>query len=112
MGVGGNQMESHLYKSRKRLIRLQTEPWRRWAWGFSCFFFVFVGAPLAMLTKTSDYWSTFGLCFIPTLIVYYPLFIFGLEQAKDGLVPPYGVWLGNVVLALIGTILVTRVRRY
>ena len=112
MGVGGNQMESHLYKSRKRLIRLQTEPWRRWAWGFSCFFFVFVGAPLAMLTKTSDYWSTFGLCFIPTLIVYYPLFIFGLEQAKDGLVPPYGVWLGNVVLALIGTILITRVRRY
>ena len=112
MGVGGNQMESHLYKSRKRLIRLQTEPWRRWAWGFSCFFFVFVGSPLAMLTKTSDYWSTFGLCFIPTLIVYYPLFIFGLEQAKDGLVPPYGVWLGNVVLALIGTILITRVRRY
>ena len=112
MGVGGNQMESHLYKSRKRLIRLQTEPWRRWAWGFSCFFFVFVGAPLAMLTKTSDYWSTFGLCFIPTLIVYYPLFIFGLAQAKDGLVPPYGVWLGNVVLALIGTILITRVRRY
>ena len=111
-GVGDNEMESHLYKSRKRLIRLQTEPWRRWAWGFSCFFFVLVGAPLAMIAKTSDYWSTFGLCFLPTLIVYYPLFIFGLEQAKDGLVPPYGVWLGNIFLALIGTVLITRVRRY
>ncbi|MDA9840863.1 LptF/LptG family permease [Rubripirellula sp.] len=112
MGVGDNDMESHLYSSRKRLIRLQTEPWRRWAWGFSCFFFVFVGAPLAMLAKTSDYWSTFGLCFLPTLIVYYPLFIFGLEQAKDGLVPPYGVWLGNLILAIIGFVLFARVRRY
>ena len=94
------------------MIRLQTEPWRRWAWGFSCFFFVLVGAPLAMLAKTSDYWSTFGLCFLPTLIVYYPLFIFGLEQAKDGIVPPYGVWMGNVILAVIGIMLIVRVRRY
>jgi lipopolysaccharide export system permease protein len=111
-GVGDNQMESKLKTSRKRLVRLQTEPWRRWAWGFSCFFFVFVGAPLAMLAKTSDYWSTFGLCFLPTLILYYPLFIFGLEQAKDGIVPPYGVWLGNIILGLLGTVLMTRVRRH
>ncbi|MGB0761423.1 MAG: LptF/LptG family permease, partial [Rubripirellula sp.] len=96
----------------KRLIRLQTEPWRRWAWGFSCLFFVFVGAPLAMIAKTSDYWSTFGLCFLPTLLAYYPLFIFGLEQAKDGNLPPYGVWMGNAIMVMIGTILITRVRRY
>lgn len=112
MGVGENEMDSNLQRNRKRLIRLQTEPWRRWAWGFSCFFFVLVGAPLAMLAKTSDYWSTFGLCFLPTLIAYYPLFIFGLEQAKDGLVPPYGVWLGNLILAVIGSILIAKVRRY
>lgn len=65
-----------------------------------------------MIAKTSDYWTTFGLCFLPTLIVYYPLFIFGLEQAKDGTVPPYGVWLGNCILAVIGMILMGRVRRY
>jgi lipopolysaccharide export system permease protein len=111
-GANGDWLESHLHQSRRRLIRLRTEPWRRWAWGFSCFFFVFVGAPLAMIAKTSDYWSTFGLCFLPTLIVYYPLFIFGLEQAKDGTVPPYGVWLGNCILGMIGTVLILRVRRY
>lgn len=111
-GSAGYSTESFLHQSRRRLIRLRTEPWRRWAWGFSCFFFVFVGAPLAMIAKTSDYWSTFGLCFLPTLIVYYPLFIFGLEQSKDGIVPPYGVWLGNLILGVIGTILIFRVRRY
>ncbi|MGI9471878.1 MAG: LptF/LptG family permease [Rubripirellula sp.] len=111
-GNSGQSIESSLRHSKKRLVRLHTEPWRRWAWGFSCFFFVLVGAPLAMIAKTSDYWSTFGLCFLPTLIVYYPLFIFGLEQAKDGNVPPYGVWMGNGILAMIGMMLVMRVRRY
>ncbi|TWU47274.1 putative permease YjgP/YjgQ family protein [Rubripirellula tenax] len=111
-GVTGQNLKQTLASSKKRLIRLHTEPWRRWAWGFSCFFFVLVGAPLAMIAKTSDYWTTFGMCFLPTLIVYYPLFIVGLEQAKDGTVPPYGVWLGNGILAMIGMILIGRVRRY
>ena len=111
-GSSGQALQHDLASSKRRLIRLHTEPWRRWAWGFSCFFFVMVGAPLAMIAKTSDYWTTFGLCFLPTLIVYYPLFIFGLEQAKDGTVPPYGVWLGNCILAVIGMILMGRVRRY
>lgn len=111
-GPAGKGIEHQLKSSRKRSNRLHTEPWRRWAEGFSCFFFVLVGAPLAMIAKTSDYWTTFGLCFLPTLVIYYPLFIFGLEQAKDGLVPPYGVWLGNGILCMIGLILVARVRRY
>ena len=111
-GPTGAQIEAKLRHSKKRLTRLHTEPWRRWAEGFSCFFFVFVGAPLAMIAKTSDYWTTFGLCFLPILIAYYPLFIFGLEQAKDAVLPPYGVWLGNIVLGAVGVVLIARVRRY
>lgn len=112
--VGASQQISanELRSSRRRLTKLRTEPWRRWAWGFSCFCFVLVGGPLAMIAKTNDYWTTFGMCFLPTLLVYYPLFIVGLEQAKDGNIPPYGVWLGNIVLAFIGVGLMQRVRRY
>jgi len=111
-GPAGQGIEAKLAHSKKRLTRLHTEPWRRWAEGFSCFFFVLVGAPLAMIARTSDYWTTFGLCFLPILLTYYPLFIFGLEQAKDAAIPPYGVWIGNIVLGIIGTTLIARVRRY
>ena len=111
-GTSGQQASESLRSSKKRLRKLQVEPWRRWAQGFSCFFFVLIGAPLGMIAKTSDYWTTFGLCFLPILILYYPLFIFGLEQAKDGMVPPYGVWMGNLALAAIGIALIARVRRY
>jgi lipopolysaccharide export system permease protein len=111
-GPAGLSIEESLDAGKNRLARLHTEPWRRWAEGFTCFFFVLVGAPLAMIAKTSDYWTTFGMCFLPTLLLYYPLFIFGLDQAKDGAIPPYGVWIGNVVLAMIGIVLIARVRRY
>ena len=111
-GTESSQIHNTLASSRRRLTRLQTEPWRRWAEGFTCFFFVIVGAPLAILAKTSDYWTTFGMCFLPIILLYYPLYLFGLDQAKAGDLPPYGVWTGNVVLAGISGILMVRVRRY
>ena len=111
-GAPGQEVVVSLANHEKRLCKLQLEPWRRWSEGFSCFFFVLVGAPLAMIMKTSDYWTTFGMCFLPTLLIYYPLFILGLEQAKDGIIPPYSVWIGNMVLCGIGIALIARVRRY
>ncbi len=105
-------LEARISGGSHRLIRLRTEPWRRWAGGFSCLCFVIVGAPLGMIARTSDYWTTFGMCFLPILLLYYPLFIFGLDQAKDGDFPPYSVWLGNVVLVAVGILLIQRVRRH
>ena len=111
-GPIGRTLEYELKSGSKRLRRLEIEPWRRWAWGFSCLCFVMVGAPLAMLVRSGDNWTTFGLCFLPTLVVYYPLFILGLEQAKDGNMPPQGVWLGNLVLVGISAVLCNKVRRH
>lgn len=88
--------------SSERLARLQTEPWRRWASGFSCFCFVWMGVPLAIWYRTADYWYTFGVAFLPLLIIYYPLFMLGLEQAKDGNWPPYSVWMGNIAVLAVG----------
>lgn len=111
-GASGQASQSQITASDKRLARLHTEPWRRWAQGFSCFCFVLVGAPLAMLARTADYWTTFGICFLPTLVVYYALFMLGFDQAKAGLWPPYAVWLGNSVLFAVAITLMDRVRRY
>lgn len=94
-----------------RLYRLYTEPWRRWATGFSCFFFVLVGAPLAIKMRNSDVWTTFFFCFFPILLFYYPLLMYGVDRAKCGALPPYMVWSGNVVLGVIGLWLLQRVKR-
>lgn len=84
------------------LYRLFTEPPRRLSAGFSCLCFVLVGAPMAIWRRNSDFLTSFFLCFLPILLVYYPLLVFGVEQAKSGACNPQIVWLGNVVLAVWG----------
>lgn len=95
-----------------RIHRLETEPWRRWANGFSCLFFVMIGAPLAIRMRNADIWSSFAVCFLPILILYYPLLALGVDRAKLGEFPPYSVWLGNVILAAVGLWTLRKVLRY
>jgi lipopolysaccharide export system permease protein len=97
------QLNADLSDTQRRLARLKTEPMRRFALGFSCLAFVWMGVPMAILIRSSDYWWTFGVCFIPILLIYYPLFGLALEFAKDGTWPAVTLWLGNVALALLGT---------
>ena len=94
--------------STKRLSRLHVVPHRRWANGFSCLAFVMIGIPIALRMKTSNYATTFGVCFLPILAIYYPLFMFGLNGAKIGDLPAYGAWLGNVACMSIGAFWIWR----
>lgn len=95
----------------KRKHRLHTEPWRRWANGFSCLCFVLVGAPLAIYMRRSDFWTIFAVCFIPILLAYYPLLMFGVSKAKAGELPGYTVWLANIAMILVGFYLIRKIER-
>lgn len=97
---------------RNRIYRLATEPYRRWANGFSCLCFALVGAPMAIRLRNSDFLTSFFVCFLPILVVYYPLMLGGVDGAKNGTLPPYGVWLGNLLLTIWGVWLLRRVLRY
>ena len=120
--AGGNLLELTSRKWRQkhvdletetyRKFRLMSEPWRRWANGFSCLCFMIVGAPLAIRMRKSDYWTIFGVCFIPILLAYYPLLMFGVGQAKSGSMPPYIVWLGNVVMIFVGLYLIRDIENH
>ena len=113
--LGSSEWESRyqgLQGEKYLLNRLNTEPWRRWANGFSCLAFVLVGLGLAMLLRTADVWSSFGLCFMPVLLVYYPVMQFGVDRAKIGELPAYTVWIGNLVLLVFGIIFLRRANRY
>ena len=43
--------------------------------------------------------------------MYYPLLAVSVDQAKDGVFPPASVWLGNILLSLVGIWLLRRVNR-
>lgn len=102
-----HQAEAH----QKRLWRLQAERQRRLSNGLGCFCFACVGIPVAMWRKTSDNVTTFFLCFLPILGVYYPLLVTGETLARDGVFAPYSVWLADVVLLAIGGLLLWKLNR-
>jgi lipopolysaccharide export system permease protein len=97
--------------ARSRLTRIIMEPWRRWANGFSCLCFVLVGAPMAIRMRNADFLTSFFLCFLPILLVYYPVFMLGVSRVKAGTLPPPAVWMGNVLVALWGLWLLRSVIR-
>ncbi len=96
----------------RMLHRLRTEPYRRWSNGFSCLAFVLIGAPMAIRRRHAEFWGSFFVCFLPILLVYYPMLVGIVDWAKDGVVPPPTVWLGDLVLTAWGVWLLRRVIRF
>lgn len=101
-----------LRRAEEHVQRLKTEPHRRWSAGFSCLCFVWVGAPMAIWLRNRDFLTIFFLCFVPILVVYYPLLAWSVDGAKSGSLPPQAVWLGNLAVLVWGAILLRRVMRY
>ncbi len=87
---------------RFQYFRLQAVPQRRWANGFACLCFVLVGVPMAIVFRNRDFLTSFFLCFLPILVIYYPLMIIGADEAKNGALPTIFVWAGNGMLAVCG----------
>jgi lipopolysaccharide export system permease protein len=98
------ELQSH----QARLFRLQAEVPRRWANGFGCLGFALLGIPIAMRRRSSDTMSVFFLCFLPILLVYYPLLVTGENLARAGVFPQLSVWLANAVLFAVGAALTWR----
>lgn len=103
--IGMADQQKELEYARHRCNRLQVVPHRRWANGFSCLAFAIIGVPVALRLRTGNYATTFGACFIPILLLYYPLFMFGLSGAKMSTLPAWAVWMGNAACACVGILL-------
>jgi lipopolysaccharide export system permease protein len=104
--------EQDLARKQQWLDRLRTEPYRRWSNGFSCLGFVLIGAPMAIRRRHGEFWGSFFMCFLPILLIYYPMLAVLPDWAKDGVIPPSAVWLGDIVLGVWGAWLLRRVIRF
>ena len=74
--------------------------------------FALIGCPVGIWANRADYLSTFVICFLPTLFVYYPLLFAGGGLSRDGKVPLWlGYWLANIAIGVIGFVLNARLLR-
>lgn len=105
------QAEAHLknlVQRKKHEIQqalfLDVELLMRPALSLGCFGFIIVGAPIGIWLSKSDYLSAFITCFLPIVLVYYPLMLCGTGMAKEGKIDPLLlVWGADIVLAIVGS---------
>lgn len=95
-----------------KIDRLRTELQRRWANGFSCLCFAFIGAPVAMRWRFDSFLAGFFVCFLPILVLYYPLLMFQEDLTTSGTLPPVAFWMANLALLVPGFLLLRGVIRY
>lgn len=104
--------EGDVLKGQARLHRLRTEPWRRYANGFSCLCVTAFGVCFAAWWRNLDYMQTFGICFTLFLVVYFGPMILLVDLAKSGSLPPYVVWIPNLLFLVAGGMQLRYVLRY
>jgi lipopolysaccharide export system permease protein len=80
--------------------KFETEIQMRRAMAWGSFFFVALGAPVGIIFARRDFLSAFISCFMPIILLYYPLMLFGVNLGKEGILPPILVWSGNIALGL------------
>ncbi|MCA9270902.1 MAG: LptF/LptG family permease, partial [Planctomycetales bacterium] len=102
------ELAGEMAHRQSRLRRLQVEPHRRLAGAMTCLTFVLIGVPVSLTWRQGDILTVFFVCFLPILVVFYPLMVLGQEIATRGFGPPQAAWIANAVLAAAGAYLYQR----
>jgi lipopolysaccharide export system permease protein len=107
---------THFQARVENLVRqsrnVQAEFYMRPALAAGCLVFALLGCPVGIWANRADYLSTFVICFLPTVFVYYPLLLAGSNMGKDGkLSLGLGCWLANIVMGTAGLFLTARLLR-
>jgi lipopolysaccharide export system permease protein len=86
----------------RRIDELETEIQFRTVQAFGSLAFVLIGAPIGIRFARGDFLSAFITCFMPIIVVYYPLMLFSVNLGKEGLVNPgLMLWSGNLLFVAI-----------
>ena len=102
--------ESYRRQSEHRTSnRYAVEAHKKYAIPFACFLFVFVGAPLGILTKGGNFGMSAAIA-LGCYVLYWISLIGGEKLADRGFLDPsIAMWLGNGIFVLVGAYATTRV---
>jgi lipopolysaccharide export system permease protein len=107
------QYDIDLQNNQEDISRIYTDIHKRFALSASCFFFAFLGAPFSVLQARRQVLTSFFMCFLPILILYYPIALLMMDQSKSGAVnPAWAMWTGNAVLTPIALVTLRKVLKH
>jgi lipopolysaccharide export system permease protein len=104
--------EFHIKESFRVERALMAESHLRPALALGGLMFALVAVPVGIRFSRGDYLSTFVSCFLPVVLVYYPILLAGTNMAREGRLPAIvSVWLADITVGVAGTYLLRKLFR-
>ena len=111
--LAGDELQSLdnlLRQATREERRFRSEIHNRFSMSASCWFFAFLGGPFSMLQARRQFITSFIICFLPILIVYYPTMFLMINLCKTGtLAPWWAMWVPNLIIGTAGFIVLRKV---
>lgn len=108
LGKAPDHFETHVKHMRnvvkqveQQLYEVKGEAHKRPALAFGCLCFVLVGCPVGIWFNRADFLSAFITCFMPIVLLYYPLMLCGINMGSSGRLPAYAMAAPDVLMILI-----------
>ncbi len=93
--------------------KMRTEVHSRYSLSTSCLFFVILGAPYSISQGKKQFLTTFFLCFMPILLLYYPVMLLMMNLSKSGGIDSaWAMWVPNAILFVVGWGVLKRVLQH
>jgi lipopolysaccharide export system permease protein len=109
---GVKRFQAEVDYCRQKIVWIDVELLMRPALSLGCLCFILVGCPVGIWFSRSDYLSAFIICFLPIVVIYYPLMLCGTGIAKEGHNNPVLlVWGANLLMGGVGAALFWRLLR-
>jgi lipopolysaccharide export system permease protein len=107
------QYDIDLQNNQEDIARIYTDIHKRFALSASCFFFAFLGAPFSVLQARRQVLTSFFMCFLPILLLYYPVALLMMDQSKSGVLnPAWAMWTGNAILCPFALVTLRKVLKH
>jgi lipopolysaccharide export system permease protein len=107
-------ISSPVYEAKwDELAKLRTEIHGRFSLSSSCLLFTLLGGPFSIVRGRRQFLTNFFLCFLPILMLYYPIVLLMMNLSKTGDVnPSWAMWIGNVVLLVVAGSILRKVLKH
>jgi lipopolysaccharide export system permease protein len=102
-------MQSQLVRN---LSNIDLELYLRPVISFGCMCFVLVGCPVGIWFSKRDYLSAFITCFLPIVVLYYPLLLCGINLTRNSRGnPAVNLWMCNALMLVMAMYMLRRLVR-
>lgn len=112
-GEHTQQFTTDELNAQSNVRRMNTEVHTRYAMAGSCLFFTLLGGPFAVLQARRQFITSFIMCFLPILLIYYPVTFLMANLCKTGTVAAWwSMWVPNAIIGVASIVVLRRVIRY